>query len=73
MYVEPFPYLAWLAAISGCGSIVIGAMLMMAATEESRSPNGNPHRVRSDGVMGVRLILAGVLILLAYAVWRLWA
>lgn len=71
MYLDRFPLTDWLLAVSAFGAIAIGALLVMAATQESRSPNGDHRRVKSDGVMGVRLILAGVMVLVAYAGWRL--
>jgi hypothetical protein len=52
-------------------AIAIGAMLIVASEQEARRPYGNGQRIRSDRNGGVRFILAGVLILLAYAVWRL--
>lgn len=69
---QPAPnLLAYLIAASSFGAIIISVLLVMAATQESRSPNGDHRRVKSDGVMGVRLIVAGAMVLVAYAGWRL--
>lgn len=71
MYAPSFPLWAWLVCVAGMGAIAIGIMLMLVARRASRAGAPEAH-VRADGVMGVRLILAGALQLLACAVWRLW-
>jgi hypothetical protein len=71
MYLPTTSLLPWLICIGAMVAIAIGAMLIVASEQEARRPYGNGQRIRSDRNGGVRFILAGVLILLAYAVWRL--
>lgn len=71
MYATTFPLAAWLICIVTFISILSGALMLLAAAQEDRDPDGAPKRVRRLRNGGVRLILAGVIILIGYAAWRL--